>query len=109
MSTRRSKGSVMFVDVAKSTENRQAVVREIVVEGNEKTSDNLIRTQLEVKPGDVLNLQKLSASRRNLYHTGAYSIVEITRTEITPDAAGQSADRGTNPQPFKKPVRLTVK
>ena len=99
ISTRRGKAAGELDAVVKIIENRQSVVREIVVEGNDKTSEGLIRTQIEVKPGDILNLQKLSNSRRNLYHTAAYSLVGITQEEIAAEspAAGQ------------KPVRLRVR
>ena len=83
--------------VVRISENRKGVIKEVVIEGNEKTSNNLISTQLEVKPGDVLNLQKVSNSRRNLYNTGAYSLVELRREELP------------NPSdPNEKPVRLVV-
>ena len=65
ISTRRGRGASELDALVKITENRQSLVGEIVVEGNDKTSDGLIRTQIEVKGGDVLNLQKLSNSRRN--------------------------------------------
>jgi outer membrane protein assembly complex protein YaeT len=113
ISTRRSKEAGTLDALINITENSQSVVREIAVEGNKNTSEKLVRSQLEVKPGDILNLQKLSASRRNLYHTGAYSIVEITRVEISPEATGQSADQrqpqSATGRPPQKPVRLVVK
>jgi outer membrane protein assembly complex protein YaeT len=89
-------------------ENRQSVVRDVVIEGRENTSDNLVRTQLELGAGDILDLKKLGESRRNLYNTGAYSMVEIAREEIVPEGAEQTRARqeGT---PGEKPVRLRVK
>jgi outer membrane protein assembly complex protein YaeT len=99
IATNRGKAAGELDAVVKITENRQSVAREIVVEGNDKTSEGLIRAQIEVKPGDILNLQKLSNSRRNLYHTAAYSLVEITQEDVEAEspAAGQ------------KPVRLRVR
>jgi outer membrane protein assembly complex protein YaeT len=88
-------------------EKQQAIVREIVVEGRKNTSDNLIRTQLELKEGDVLDLQKLAHSRRNLYWTGAYSLVDITREEITAPDGEQS--RGRQEGAGEMPVRLRVR
>src|SRR5262249_5271799 len=92
ISTRRNVQAGALDVIVQIAEGRQSVIREIAVEGNQNTSENLIRTQLEVKSGDILNLQKLSNSRRNLYNTGAYSVVEIGREEVTPGS-----------------VRLTVK
>src|SRR6185369_5728366 len=43
-------------------ENGRGVVEEVTVEGNRKTSENMIRTQLEVKAGDPVNLQKIANS-----------------------------------------------
>jgi outer membrane protein assembly complex protein YaeT len=83
------------------TEGRQTVVADITVAGNERTSDRLIREQLEVDAGAPLDVGALARSRRNLYDTGAFSIADITREEV--DAA--NGDGGQNGQ---KPVRLTV-
>jgi outer membrane protein assembly factor BamA len=68
-----------------------------------------------LKAGDPLDLQKLSESRRNLYNTGAYTIVDIAREEIgAPAQADAKAEEGNRsradgPAPAEKPVRLTVK
>ncbi len=79
------------------TENAQAIAREVVVEGNRDTSENLIRTQLAIRPGDPVNLEKLGDSRRKLYNTGAFSMVEIAREELP------ATDAKT------QPVRLVVR
>ena len=78
-------------------ENRQTIAREVSVSGNRNVSENLIRTQLEIKPGDPLNLEKLGDSRRKLYNTGAFSLVEITREDLDPQAG------------LTRPVRLQVR
>jgi outer membrane protein assembly complex protein YaeT len=90
-------------------EHRQGIVKEMVVEGNRNTSENLIRTQLEIKTGEVLNLQKVSNSRRNLYNSGAYSLVEILRDEIGVADKAAEADRTQKQGAGEKPVRLTVR
>jgi len=72
------------------TEGPRSVIHSINVAGNDHTSDNLIRSQLELKEGDPLDPQKLSRSRRNLYSTGAYSLVDIQRNALDP-AASQKA------------------
>jgi outer membrane protein assembly complex protein YaeT len=92
-------------------EGRQAVVREVVVTGNDRTSENLIRTQLAVKPGEFLSLARVADSRRNLYNTGAYSLVEINREEIGAEGQGEQtrARQGENPATSgEKPMRLVV-
>jgi outer membrane protein assembly complex protein YaeT len=72
-------------------ENSQRILKDIEVEGNQNTSSNLVRTQIDLKPGDIVSYDKLSQARSNLYNTGAYSFVEITamplpdRTEVKPN------------------------
>jgi outer membrane protein assembly complex protein YaeT len=88
------------VDVAyQIQEGEQELVREVIVQGNDQTSENMIRTQLEVAPGEVLDYSRTNESRRNLYETGAYSLVDIQRRALD----GPIAD-GT-----QKPVALDVK
>jgi len=91
-------------------EGRQAVVSEIRIAGNDKTSDRLVREQVIVKPESELNLQALSRSRRNLYNSGAFSIVDLSRetiTEVQPSDSMVGALTGL--QPTQKPVVVDVK
>jgi outer membrane protein assembly complex protein YaeT len=90
------------------TEGRQSVVKEVIVQGNVKTSENMILTQLELEPGAVLDLKKLGSSRRNLYSTGAYGLVEILREDIVPAEGEQVRARETS-EGMQKPVRLRVR
>ncbi len=83
--------------VVKIEEGKQLVVREVQVEGRGNTSENLVRTQVTLKEGEPLSLAKLGESRRNLYNTGAYSLVEIEREPV--DGGDERS----------QPVRLTVK
>jgi outer membrane protein assembly complex protein YaeT len=76
-------------------EGPQSVVASVDVNGNDVTSSGLIRSQLELKAGDPLDLQILSHSRRNLYTTGAYSLIDIQRNALEPVSG-------------KKPVSLDV-
>ncbi len=73
------------VDVAfQIAEGAQSVVSAVNITGNDATSTSLVRNQLEVKPGDPLDMQALSHSRRNLYATGAYSLIDIQRNALEP-------------------------
>jgi outer membrane protein assembly complex protein YaeT len=63
-------------------EGRQAVVAEIRIAGNDKTTEHLVREQIIVKPEEPLTLQALSRSRRNLYDSGAFSIVDLSRETV---------------------------
>ncbi|MBA3270256.1 MAG: translocation/assembly module TamB domain-containing protein, partial [Acidobacteria bacterium] len=76
-------------------EGLQSVVAAVNIQGNAQTSDRLVREQLEVRPEAPLDLSALARSRRNLYDTRAFSIVDITREEL-------ASDNGA------KPVRLNV-
>lgn len=80
--------------VFRIAERARSVVAEIDVRGNRTTSGQMIRGQLEVRPGDPLDLRRIAASRRNLYNTGAYSSVEIVREPVETAQAG--ADKPVN-------------
>jgi outer membrane protein insertion porin family len=71
-------------------EGRRSVVAEIAVDGNRKTSDRLIRGEVELSPSQPLDLAVLARSRRNLYGTGAFSIVDFTRDEVGASAKDQN-------------------
>jgi outer membrane protein assembly complex protein YaeT len=87
-------------------EGRQAVVSEIRIAGNDKTSERLVREQVIVKPAEPLNLQALSRSRKNLYDSGAFSIVDLSRDTITEASAPIGAITGL--KPTQKPVVIDV-
>jgi len=71
------------VDVAFTIrEGRQSVVAGITIEGNDEVSDRLVREQIQLEPDQPLDLSALARSRRNLYDTGAFSVVDITRREL---------------------------
>ena len=88
--------------VVEIQEGRQSVIADITVDGNQKTSDRLVREQLELTPEHPLDLGALSRSRKNLYETGAFSIVDITRDEIPAEVA---AANGTKPVHINVAVR----
>ncbi len=77
------------VNIAVSiTEGPQFIVGDITVSGNRRTSSNFVRSQVQLTPGEPLDYNKTSESRRNLYGTGAYSAVELrTATAANPDIA----------------------
>jgi outer membrane protein assembly complex protein YaeT len=76
-------------------EGPQSVVAEINIEGNEKTSNRLVREQLALAAAQPLDLSALARSRRNLYETRAFSVVDIRREEA-------------NAVDGRKPVTLNV-
>lgn len=95
------------VDVTlRISEGARAVVADVRVEGTERVNDSVVRDQLDVSPAQPLDLAALGRSRRNLYETGAFSVVDITREPLTAD---QTASGGTNGQKQDdKDVRIQV-
>ena len=78
------------VDIAfELTENLQDVVREVAVEGNEQVSSKLIRRRLATKEGDLLITEDSDRSRRRLYETGAFALVDLQRQPLRTDLAAQ--------------------
>jgi outer membrane protein assembly complex protein YaeT len=88
-------------------EGPQAVIADITVAGNEKTSDRLVREQVELEPGQPLDLSALARSRKNLYDTQSFSIVDITREELAAEELGDGSSAGPS-QIGENPVRLNV-
>jgi len=81
-------------------ENYQRIFKAVKVEGNQKTSENLVRTQIALNPGDIVSYDKLSQARSNLYNTGAFSFVEI---KVTP------LEDGSEVKPNQKAVGLVAR
>ncbi len=94
-------------------EGRQSIVAGIRVDGNEQTSDRLVREQLIVTPSEPLNLQALSRSRKNLYDSGAFSIVDLSRDTVVETMPAGNEDANvigaiTGTQLPAKPVVVEV-
>jgi outer membrane protein assembly factor BamA/autotransporter translocation and assembly factor TamB len=100
------------VDVAFTiVEGRQNVVANISVEGTRRTSEQLVRGQVELTQLQPLDLAVLARSRRNLYSTGAYSIADITRAAVGGDgtvASGGDQDSQDSQTGTPKAVNLNV-
>ena len=78
------------VDVRFSVvEGPQSVIAGVAVQGNDKISERLVREQLELKDSTPLDLGALARSRRNLYDTGAFSVVDIVREDQTVNGGQQ--------------------
>jgi outer membrane protein assembly factor BamA len=90
------------------TEGAQSVIADIAVQGNAKTSDRLVREQLELETARPLDLAALARSRRNLYDTNAFSIVDIAREELAVSGSPTGTESTPAIEKDQKPVRLTV-
>ena len=64
------------------TEGRQSVIAGITIGGNDKVSNHLVQEQIQLVDAQPLDLSALARSRRNLYDTGAFSVVDITRRDV---------------------------
>ncbi len=78
-------------------EGARSVVADVTIAGNDRTSDRLVREQVELNDKEPLDLAVLSRSRRNLYDTGAFSIVDITREVEGEPTISPLADASTTP------------
>lgn len=78
------------------TEGPRTVIAGIEVDGRDETSNRLVRGELDVEAGKPLDLAALGRTRKNLYDTGAFSLVDITREEV--GATGEGAGPGRNGQ-----------
>jgi outer membrane protein assembly factor BamA/autotransporter translocation and assembly factor TamB len=82
------------------SEGKQSIVEKIVVQGTDRTSPKLVRSDIDVKPGQPAANDKLAIARANLYSTGAYDLVEIKRRPLAADPPELSPDQ--------QPVELQV-
>jgi outer membrane protein assembly factor BamA/autotransporter translocation and assembly factor TamB len=100
--------AVGVVDVTFTiTEGRQNIVGPIQVRGTQRLDETLVRRQLELQPGEPLDLSALAKSRRNLYDTGAFSTVRINQGDRDDRAENRraSADAGASgPQTSEQAV-----
>jgi outer membrane protein assembly factor BamA len=75
------------------TEGPRTVIAGIEVDGRDETSNRLVRGELDVEAGKPLDLAALGRTRKNLYDTGAFSLVDITREEVGTPGGNASPDR----------------
>ncbi len=86
----------------------------ITIGGNDRVSDHLVQEQIQLVTAQPLDLSALARSRRNLYDTGAFSVVDITRRDVegTPAATGSPATNGGSADGAQasqqKPVEINV-
>ncbi len=105
-----------IVDVAFTIqEGAKSIVAGVVIDGNDRTGTRLVREQVALQTGQPLDLSTLGNSRRQMYDTGAFSIVDITRTPVvatdrpaTDPAASPRVRLQDVPAHGEKPVRLDV-
>ena len=88
------------VDVSfELVENKQDFVREVTVDGNRHVGEKLIKKRMANEEGEPLISENNDRSRRRLYDTGAFALVDFEAEDL-PEA---ETDADLNP------VRLTAK
>jgi outer membrane protein insertion porin family len=65
------------------TENAQSFVEKIVIQGNNRTKDKVLRRELALAPGEVYDSVAVEASKKRLENLGYFSKVDIS-PEDTP-------------------------
>jgi outer membrane protein assembly factor BamA/autotransporter translocation and assembly factor TamB len=78
-------------------EGPQSVVGPIQVRGNQRIGERLVRRQIELEPGQPLDLAALAKSRRNLYDTGAFSTVQINQGEREREGNRRATEAASSP------------
>jgi outer membrane protein assembly complex protein YaeT len=92
-----------LVDISfQITENRQSIVQEIKIEGNDQTSEKFVQRRLRIRPGDALDYHKINRSRKNLYDAGVYSLVDFEVQSAEGTAASTEDQK-------RKPVLILLK
>jgi outer membrane protein insertion porin family len=56
----------------KVTENTRAKVRQIMITGNRRTKEKVIRRQLEIAPGDYFRQSQVLLTQQNIYNLGFF-------------------------------------
>lgn len=69
--------------VLQVSEGERFKVRQIQIEGNTKTLDEVIRRELGVKPGDEFNTAKVEAAQKRLMNMNYFSNVDVIPVEAS--------------------------
>ncbi len=72
-------------------ENRKGMIEDVQIEGNHRTSDDFVRSQLKFSVGDALDFDRINRSRKALYDAGAYSLVDL-ETEALDDKPAETGN-----------------
>ncbi len=83
-------------------EQDRDVIREIAVEGAQHVDENYIRGRLVSSEGETLLTEENDRSRRRLYDTGAFALVDLETERIEGDEGGA---RGEKPLLLRATVR----
>ncbi|NJK90710.1 MAG: outer membrane protein assembly factor BamA [Blastochloris sp.] len=62
-------------------ENEQSFVERIIIQGNNRTKDKVLRRELALAPGEVYDSVRVDASKKRLENLGYFSKVDISEKE----------------------------
>ena len=74
-------------------ENERFFIEKVIITGNDKTKDTVIRRELLFFPGERLDTEKVHTSAQRLTGTGYFDAESGTPTEITYEPGTKSAYR----------------
>lgn len=86
------------------TEGRKYTIRDVVIAGNTKTKDKVIRRELAIQPGDPVDRNRIEASKSRLMGMGYFKKVETTT--VNADAVDE---KDVNIQVEEKDDRFNLK
>ncbi len=58
-------------------EGKKAFIEQIIIKGNKKTKDRVIRRELAVKEGEIFDARKMQISREKVYNLGYFKQVDF--------------------------------
>ena len=67
--------------IFKLEENAQSFVEKIIIQGNNRTKDKVLRRELALTPGDTYDSVRAEASQKRLENLGYFSKVDVTPQE----------------------------
>ncbi len=75
-------------------ENKQSIIRDIRIEGNRLISAGMVKKTLTFDTGEALDFSKMGVTRKNLYETGLYSLVDFETEDLDgPDSGDKKSVR----------------
>jgi len=96
------------------TENQIVKIRKILISGNDRTHENVIRRELRVVPGEIFNRKKLLDSYRDIimldyFETVVPNVLPVSedQIDITIDVKEKSADRANFSLSYNKTYGFT--
>jgi len=74
---KRSIDSYMAFVTFEITENEPSIIGKIIIRGNEKTKDKIIRREFVIKEGEPYDYEKIFKTRQRLYKLGLFTDISI--------------------------------